>query len=74
MVWPEEFNAEYARRIKNTIAEAVVDGLLALPNEYPYRGCHVQLVGFRWDTVGGSEAAVSRATAKAFELLRRQGK
>jgi hypothetical protein len=71
--WPEEFDAEYALRIHHTIAEAVVDGLLASPNTNPYRGCHIKLIGFRWDTVGGSEAAVARATSKAIELLREQG-
>jgi hypothetical protein len=70
--WPEEFNAEYALRIQHTVAEAVVDGLIASPNTNPYRGCHVRLIGFRWDSVGGSEAAVARATSKAIELLREQ--
>ncbi len=70
--WPDEFDAEYAVRIQDTVAEAVVDGLIASPNTSPYRGCHVQLVGFRWDSVGGSEVAVARATSKAIELLREQ--
>ncbi|OPF63630.1 hypothetical protein [Hydrogenophaga sp. H7] len=70
--WPEEFNAEYALRIQHTVAEAVVDGLIASPNTNPYRGCHVRLIGFRWDSIGGSEAAVARATSKAIELLREQ--
>jgi hypothetical protein len=72
--WPEEFDAEYAERIQNAVGEAVVDGLISAPNTYPYRGCHVQLIGFRWDRVGGSEAAVARATSKAIELLREHGR
>ena len=72
--WPDEFDSEYAVRIQHTVAEAVVDGLMASPNTNPYRGCHVQLVGFRWDSVGGSEAAVARATSKAIELLRERAK
>ncbi|WP_284620789.1 hypothetical protein [Aquabacterium humicola] len=70
VAWPEEFDQEYARRIQDTVAEAIVDGLLGRENEYPYRGCSVQLIGFRWDSVGGSERAVHRATVKAVELLR----
>lgn len=66
--WPKEFNAEYAWRIQNTIAEALIDGLLACEG-YPYRGCNVQLIGFQWDSVGGSERAVQRATAEAVNLL-----
>ena len=72
--WPEEFDAEYAERIQNTVGEAVVDGLLSVQNGYPHRACHVSLIGFRWDNVGGSEAAVAKATTKAMELLRKQGK
>lgn len=68
--WPEEFSPEYTRRIQDAVAEAIVDGLLARENEYPYRGCSLRLVEFGWDSVGGSERAVHRATVKAIELLR----
>ena len=71
---PEDFDAEYTRRIHDTITEALVDGLLALPNGYPYRGCHIRLLQFGWDAVGGSERAVGRATRKAMDLLREKAK
>jgi hypothetical protein len=70
VTWPEEFDQEYTRRIQDSVAEAVIDGLLGREDDYPYRGCSVHLVGFRWDPVGGSERAVRRATVKAIELLR----
>jgi hypothetical protein len=65
--WPPAFDAEYTLRIRNAIAEAVIDVLLAKKD--PHRGCCLRLVQFRWDDVGGSERAVYLATAKAMQRL-----
>jgi hypothetical protein len=73
VIWPEDFDPDYTQRIVHAIAEAIIDGLIAIPDSYPFRGCHLELVGFKWDSVGGSEAAVRKATSKALEDLKRKG-
>uniref|UniRef100_UPI00117C8EF2 hypothetical protein n=1 Tax=Pelomonas sp. KK5 TaxID=1855730 RepID=UPI00117C8EF2 len=70
VLWPSEFDADYTRRIHDSIAEAIVSTLFNPQDHCPFRGCAIQLIDFRWDSVGGSEHAVKRATAKAMELLR----
>jgi hypothetical protein len=65
--WPSSFDATYTVRIKNSIAEAVLDALWS--SKTPFRGCKLRLVGFKWDEVGGSEVAVHIATHKALEKL-----
>jgi len=67
--WPREFDEVYARRIRHSIAEAIVDVLLSKPAGMACRGCKLRLTAFRWDTIGGSERAVYRASAKAMEQL-----
>ncbi|MFN7693077.1 MAG: hypothetical protein ACK5O3_03400 [Burkholderiales bacterium] len=73
VAWPGEFDNEYCLRIQHAIGEAVADGLLGSGEMCPYRGCSLTLSAFRWDSVGGSEVAVYRATLKAMEALRTSG-
>ena len=65
--WPEEFDETYTKRIKHAVAEAVLDTLWLTIN--PFRGCLVRLIEFKWDTIGGSEAAVHSATLLAMSIL-----
>ncbi|HET6431577.1 hypothetical protein [Dyella sp.] len=73
VAWPVEFDSEYCLRIQHTIGEAVVDSLVSAGGTRPYRGCSLTLCAFGWDSVGGSEVAVHRATEKAMESLRQRG-
>jgi hypothetical protein len=65
--WPTDFDETYTNKIKQVIAEAVVGALWLVPD--PYRGCHLRLVEFKWDTIGGSEKAVHTATLLAMHIL-----
>jgi hypothetical protein len=65
--WPAEFDQTYTKRIKHTIAEAVLDTLWLVKD--PFRGCLLRLVEFKWDPIGGSEVAVHSATLVAMHML-----
>lgn len=65
--WPTEFDEIYTKRIKHTLAEAVLDSLWATKN--PFRGCQLRLIEFKWDAVGGSEMAAHVATLGAMKRL-----
>lgn len=71
--WPEEFDDAYSLRIRQCIAEAVLDGLWGVP-QYPHRGCELKLVEFGWHEYSGSEMSVRHATALAMAKLRSEGK
>jgi hypothetical protein len=70
--WPLEFSVEYQTRIQNTIAEAILDALFAQSDGVIFRGFSITLTAFKWDTIGGSERAVFKATVKAIEQLRQK--
>jgi hypothetical protein len=65
--WPSDFDVIYTTRIKNSIAEAVLDTLWS--SKTASRGCKLRLVDFKWYEVGGSEVAVHAATQKALQRL-----
>ena len=72
--WPQDFDDVYALRIRNAIAEAILDVFFSRHDTGTiYRGCRLRLTAFQWDNVGGSEAAVYRATAKAMLRLCEHG-
>jgi hypothetical protein len=72
--WPKEFDVIYTLRIKHSIGEAAVDGLLSSSVFSPFRGCDLRLIKFGWHEVSGSEASVRIATTHAIEKLRKEGK
>ena len=71
--WPAAFDSIYTLRIQHSIAEAVLDGLF-IDLHFPHRGCALTLTTLGWDEIGGSEVAVRKATSKAMEKLKAQGK
>ena len=65
--WPAAFDETYTRRIKNAVAEAVLDALWLVKD--PYRGCRLRLIEFKWDAIGSNEVAVHQATLLAMNVL-----
>jgi hypothetical protein len=69
--YPESFTPEYVAKLRDAIAIAAFDELLA-GDWYPRIGCALVLRELGFDDVSSSEVAVYRAARLAFSELRRE--
>ncbi len=65
--WPVTMSETYRTRLERAVAEAVADVLLE--GVHQHSGCTVVLTNTRFDEVGSSEAAFTKATKAAMRTL-----
>ena len=65
--WPVTVSKEYGAKLERAVAEAVANVLLE--GVHQHSGCTVVLTNARYDEVGSSEAAFTKATKAAMRTL-----
>jgi translation elongation factor EF-G len=66
-MWPSTVSTEYRAKLERAVAEAVADVLLEGVDQHS--GCTVVLTEVRYDEVGSSEAAFTKAAKAAIREL-----